>query len=87
MADFGEGIAEVGQQIAKLMATLAQAGQVNDPSSAPSSPWEMSHERGCCMIVSMTPPSVNWYPSLWHTLFFPPFNTCGVSVIEDGSMF
>ena len=41
--DLGEGMAELGQQIARLMAALAKAGQVNNPSSALSSPWE----RGC----------------------------------------
>ena len=38
MTDPGEGTAELGQQIAKLMAALTQAGQGNGPSSAPGSP-------------------------------------------------
>ena len=41
--DSGEGTAELGQQIAKLMATLTKVGQDNNPCSAPSSPLE----RGC----------------------------------------
>ena len=42
--DLGEGMAELGHQIAKLMAALTKAGECNNPSSAPSSlqerPWE-----------------------------------------------
>ena len=42
--DPGDGMAELGQQIAKLMPALTKAGQGNNPSSAPSSlhkrPWE-----------------------------------------------
>ena len=47
MTDLGEGMAEFGQQIAKLMATLTKAGQGNNPSSVPSSPQERGHRRGC----------------------------------------
>ena len=35
-----EGAKELGQQIAKLMAALTQAGQGSNPASAPSSPRE-----------------------------------------------
>ena len=35
-----EGMAKLGQQIARLMAALAKAGQGSNPSSAFSSPWE-----------------------------------------------
>ena len=44
--DLGEGTAELGQQIAKLMATLTKVGQGNNLSSSPSSPWERCHRRG-----------------------------------------
>ena len=37
--DSGKGMAELGQQIARLMAALTKAGQGSNPSSAPSSPW------------------------------------------------
>ena len=33
-----EGTTELGNQIAKLMATLTMAGQDNSPTSAPNSP-------------------------------------------------
>ena len=36
-------MAELGQQIAKLM---AQTRQGSSPSSAPSSPWEHGHRQG-----------------------------------------
>ena len=42
--DLGEGMVELGQEIAKLMAALTKAGQGSNPSSMPSSPqvrpWE-----------------------------------------------
>ena len=41
--DSGKGTAELGQQIAQLMAALIKSAQGGNPSSAPSSPWE----RGC----------------------------------------
>ena len=41
-----EGMAELSQQIAKLMATLPQTGQGSSPSSAPHSPWECGHGWG-----------------------------------------
>ena len=41
--DLGEGVAELGQQIAMLMAALNKAGQGSNPSSSPSSPWERGH--------------------------------------------
>ena len=41
--DSGEVMAELGQQIAKLMAALTKAGQGSNPSCAPSIP----QERGC----------------------------------------
>ena len=47
-------MAELGQQIAKLMATLTKAGQVNNPSSAPSSP----KERGCGRDAMVVAPPV-----------------------------
>ena len=45
--DVGEGMAELGQKIAKLMAALTRAGQGKSPSSAPSRSRERGHERGC----------------------------------------
>ena len=42
----GEETAELGQQIAKFMATLTQTGQSSGPSSAPGSPWEHGHQWG-----------------------------------------
>ena len=44
--DSREGMAELGQQIARLMAALTKAGQGSNPSSASSSPWERGHRRG-----------------------------------------
>ena len=41
--DLGEGMAELGQQITRLMVTLTKAGQGSNPSSALSS----LQERGC----------------------------------------
>ena len=38
VTDSGEGMAELGQQIAKLMATLTKVGQGNSPSNMPSIP-------------------------------------------------
>ena len=45
--DLGEGMAELGQQIAKLMAAWTKARQGNNPSSVPNSPWERGCGRGC----------------------------------------
>ena len=42
-----EGMVELGQQIAKLMAALTKVGQGNNPSSVPSSPLERGQRRGC----------------------------------------
>ena len=44
--DPGEGTGELGQQIAKLMATLTQTGQSSSPSSVPGSPQECGHRQG-----------------------------------------
>ena len=41
-----EGTTELGNQIAKLMAALTRAGQVNSPASAPNSPRQRGHGRG-----------------------------------------
>ena len=41
--DPGKGMAELGQQIAKLMAAQIKAGQGSNPSSMPSSPQERGH--------------------------------------------
>ena len=38
--DTGEEMDELGQQVAKLMATLTQTGQGSGPTSAPASPQE-----------------------------------------------
>ena len=38
--DLGEGMVELSQQIAKLMATLTQTGQGSGPSIAPGGPKE-----------------------------------------------
>ena len=43
MTDLGEGTAELGQQIAKLMSALTQAGQDYGHSSMPSSTRERGH--------------------------------------------
>ena len=54
----GEGTAELGQQIAKLMAALTQTGQGSSPSSAPGSPWEHDHgwgHHGRSTQVTQTP--------------------------------
>ena len=45
--DPGEGTPKLEQQIAKLMATLTQAGKGHGPSSLPSSPGERGHRWGC----------------------------------------
>ena len=44
--DLGEGMTELGQQIAKLMVDLTKAGQGNNPSRTPGSPLERGHGRG-----------------------------------------
>ena len=41
-----KGTMELGNQIAKLMAALARAGQGNSPSSTPNSPRQRDHGRG-----------------------------------------
>ena len=43
--DLGEGMAELGQQIARLMAALTKAGQGSNPSSAPRSSQRTGHGR------------------------------------------
>ena len=45
--DPGEGMAELGQQIAKLMTAQIKAGQGSNPSSTYSRPWERGCGRGC----------------------------------------
>ena len=47
MTEPGEGTVELGQQIAKLRATLTKAGQGNSPSSTLSSPQERGCRRKC----------------------------------------
>ena len=44
--NLGEGTEELGQQIAKLRATLTQAGKGNGPSSVSSSPQERGDRWG-----------------------------------------
>ena len=44
--DLREGMAELGQQIAKIKVALNKASQGNSPSSALSSPWKRGHKRG-----------------------------------------
>ena len=44
--DSGEGLMELGQQIARLMSALTKAGQGGNPSSTPSSPWDRGHGKG-----------------------------------------
>ena len=44
--DSQEDTTELGQQIAKLMATLTRAGQGSSPASAPNSPRESDQGRG-----------------------------------------
>ena len=46
--DLGEGMAELRQQIAKLMATLTQTGERDSPYSAPGSPQECGCGLGHC---------------------------------------
>ena len=54
--DPGEGIAELGQQIARLMAALTEAGQGSNLSSTPGNP----QERGCGRAeMVVTPQSPN----------------------------
>ena len=57
MTDLGVGTAELGQQIAKLMAALTQAGQGNGHSSVPSSPWERGHGWGHNSVSTPSHPS------------------------------
>ena len=57
--DPGEGMAELGQQTAKLMAAMSKAGQGSNPSSAPCSPWGRGHGRGCS--GSNTPSHLNFH--------------------------
>ena len=45
--DPGEGMAKLGQQIPKIMATLTQSKQGSSPSSAPGSPLEHDYRLGC----------------------------------------
>ena len=44
--DLGEGVAELGQQIVRLMAALTKARQGSNPSSTPRSPQENGFGRG-----------------------------------------
>ena len=44
--NLGEGMAKLGQQIAKLMATLMQTRHGSSHPSAPSSLWEHGHRWG-----------------------------------------
>ena len=56
--DSGEGMAELGQQIAKLMAALTKAGHGNSPSSAPSGPRKGVTEGDAIVVappLSQTP--------------------------------
>ena len=46
-AEPGEGMGELGQQLAKVMAALIQTGQGSSPSSAPASIQEYGHGCGC----------------------------------------
>ena len=46
-SDLGEGMAELSQQIAKLMAALTQTGQGPSPSSVPDSSWEHGYRWKC----------------------------------------
>ena len=41
-----EGTTELGNQIAKLMATLIREGHGNSPADAPNSPRQRGHRRG-----------------------------------------
>ena len=43
----GEGMAELSQQIGKLVATLTQTGQDSGPSNAPGGPQECWHGQKC----------------------------------------
>ena len=59
--DPGKVMAELGQQIAKLMATLTQTGQGSSPSSVPGSPQERGCRWGCnggSTPVTQTPTKV-----------------------------
>ena len=55
--DLGKEMAELGQQIAKLMADLTKAGLSSNPSSTPSSPWERGCGRGCNGSNTPNPPN------------------------------
>ena len=66
--DPGEGATELGQQIAKLMATLTKAGYGNNPASAPSGPRERgSGRRWADRSTSGCPSSHNGQTSLEQT--------------------
>ena len=52
-SDLGEGIAELSQQIVKLMDTLTQTGQDSGSTSAPGSPQDVAMDRG--MVVGEPP--------------------------------
>ena len=49
--DSRDGMAELEQQIAKLMAALTKAGQGDNPFSAPSSPWKRDHRRDAIVVA------------------------------------
>ena len=44
--NLGEGMAKVGQQVAKLMVSLTQTRQGSSPSNAPGSPWNGAMDGG-----------------------------------------
>ena len=54
-------MAGLGQQIAKLMATLTQNGHGSSTSSTPGSPWECGCKCGCS--VGSTPSHSNSHNS------------------------
>ena len=62
-------MAELGQQIAKLMAALTKAGKGNSPSSVPSGPSEWGHGRDAMVAA---PPATQIPIMLGVVLDRPP---------------
>ena len=86
--DLGKGMAELGQQIAKLMATLTKVGQGSNPSSAPTSPQERGCGRGAIVV---TPPVTQAPIMVGASLDRPPHPTAyplgvGQGALEMGVM-
>ena len=76
-----KGTTELENQIARLMAPLARAGQGNSPSSAPNSPWH----RGCGrQQMDRNTPSCPKFHNGQVGLHGPPQATAYLPVAEQG---